>query len=81
MPHIRLIDEDEAEGILRDEYRRARLNAGKVSNIQKAMSLRPEVLRAAMQLFRELMYGESGLSRTERELLATVTSSELSCFY
>jgi len=27
------------------------------------------------------MFGESGLSRTERELLATVTSAEQFCHY
>ena len=81
MPHIRLIDEDEAEGLLREEYRRHRLNAGKVFNIVKAMSLRPKLLVASMALHREIMHGESALSRRERELLATVTSAEQSCFY
>ena len=47
MPHIRLIDEDEAEGLLREEYRRHRLNAGKVFNIVKAMSLRPKLRLAS----------------------------------
>jgi uncharacterized peroxidase-related enzyme len=81
MPHIRLIDEDEADGLLAEEYAAARERAGKVFNIVKAMSLRPAVLRASMQLYREIMFGESGLSRRERELLATVTSSEQSCHY
>ena len=47
----------------------------------KAMSLRPGVLRASMELYREIMFGESGLSRQERELLATVASAEQSCHY
>jgi len=45
------------------------------------MSLRPGVLRASMSLYQEIMFGESGLSRQERELLATVTSAEQSCHY
>ena len=40
------------------------------------MSLNPPVLRASMELYRAIMFGESGLSRRERELLATVTSAE-----
>jgi uncharacterized peroxidase-related enzyme len=79
--YIRLIDEDEAEGLLREEYDAAIERAGKVFNILKAMSLRPAVLRASMQLYREIMFGESGLSRQERELLATVASAEQSCHY
>jgi alkylhydroperoxidase family enzyme len=81
VPYLRLIEESEAEGILRDEYDAALARAGKVFNIVKAMSLRPAVLRASMQLYREIMFGESGLSRRERELLATVASAEQSCHY
>ena len=80
-PYIRLIEEGEAEGPLREDYDAAVERAGKVFNIVKAMSLRPDVLRASMALYREIMFGESGLSRTERELLATVASAEQSCHY
>jgi len=79
--HIGLIDESEADGALKEEYDAAIERAGKVFNILKAMSLRPGVLRASMELYREIMFGESGLSRRERELLATVTSAEQSCHY
>ena len=81
MAYIRLIDEGEAEGLLAEEYDAAVERAGKVFNILKAMSLRPGVLRASMELYKEIMFGESGLSRQERELLATVTSAEQSCHY
>ena len=79
--YLELIDEGEAEGLLRKEYDAAVERAGKVFNILKAMSLRPGVLRASMELYQEIMFGESGLSRRERELLATVTSAEQSCHY
>ena len=81
MPHIRLIDEGDADGLLKEEYDAGIERAGKVFNILKAMSLRPAVLRASMALYREIMFGESGLSRKERELLATVASAEQSCHY
>ena len=81
MAYIRLIDESHAEGALKDEYVAAVERAGNVFNIVKAMSLRPGVLRASMALYREIMFGESGLSRRERELLATGTSAEQSCSY
>lgn len=81
MPHIRLIEPDDAEGLLEDEYDAAIERAGKVFNIVKAMSLNPEVLRASMQMYRAIMFGPSGLTRAERELLATVTSQINECHY
>jgi uncharacterized peroxidase-related enzyme len=81
VPHIRLIAEDEAEGLLKEQYDAANERAGKVFNILKAMSLRPGVMQASIALYREIMFGESGLSRQERELLATVTSSAQDCYY
>ncbi len=81
MPYIQLVEADEAQGPLKEDYNSAVERAGKVFNILKAMSLRPGVLRASMDLYQEIMFGESGLSRQERELLATVTSAEQSCHY
>jgi len=81
VPYLRLIDESDADGILKEEYDAAVERAGKVFNILKAMSLNPPVLRASMELYKAIMFGASGLSRRERELLATVTSAEQSCHY
>jgi alkylhydroperoxidase family enzyme len=80
-PYVRLIEPEEAEGLLDEEYDAAVQRAGKVFNILKAMSLNPPVLRASMSLYQAIMFGESGLSRKERELLATVTSAQQSCHY
>jgi uncharacterized peroxidase-related enzyme len=81
MPHLRLIELDEATGVLKEEYDAAIGRAGKVFNIVRSMSLRPDVLRRSMQLYREIMFGSSGLTRQERELLATVVSRANDCDY
>jgi uncharacterized peroxidase-related enzyme len=81
VPFLRLIDVDAATGQLAEEYDAAIARAGKVFNIVKAMSLRPAVLRESMGLYRAIMFGESGLSRQERELLAVVVSRENDCHY
>jgi uncharacterized peroxidase-related enzyme len=81
VPHLRLIDVDEATGALKAEYDAAVERAGKVFNIVQAMSLRPSVLGRSMELYREIMFGASGLSRQERELLAVVVSRENDCHY
>ena len=81
MPHIRLTEPDEATGLLAAEYDAAIGRAGKIFNIVKAMSLRPETLQASMEMYKAIMFGPSSLSRAERELLATVTSSANDCHY
>jgi hypothetical protein len=81
MPNLRLIDVGEATGDLRREYDAALTRAGKVFNIVKAMCLRPAVLRRSMDLYKEIMFGPSELSRAERELLAVVVSRANDCHY
>jgi alkylhydroperoxidase family enzyme len=79
--HLRLTDVAEATGTLKEAYDAAVGRAGKVFNIVKAMSLRPEVLQRSMELYKGIMFGPSRLSRQERELLATVVSRENDCHY
>ena len=81
MAHIRLIEPDDARGLLAEEYDAAVERAGKVFNIVKSMSLQPGVLRASMGLYRAIMFGPSALTRQERELLATVVSATNECYY
>jgi alkylhydroperoxidase family enzyme len=79
--HLRLVEEGEATGELAKAYAAAIERAGKVFNIVKAMSLNPPVLTASIDLYRQIMFGESELTRQDRELLATVVSAALSCHY
>jgi alkylhydroperoxidase family enzyme len=81
VPHLRLIEVEEATGALRREYDEAVGRAGKVFNIVKAMCLNPAVLRRSMGLYKAIMFGSSELSRQERELLATVVSCTNDCHY
>jgi alkylhydroperoxidase family enzyme len=81
MAHLELVDPEDADGLLKGEYEAAVERAGKVYNIVRSMSLAPEVLRRSMELYREIMFGPSRLSRQERELLATVVSAANECYY
>jgi len=81
VPFLRLTDVGDATGVLQEEYDAAIGRAGKVFNIVRAMSLNPGVLRASMRLYREIMFGPSGLSRVEREMIAVVVSRENDCHY
>lgn len=54
---------------------------GQVSNIFSVLSLNPQVMGEHLALFVTLMFGESGLSRLEREAIATVVSVNNECSY
>jgi len=79
--HLELIDPDDATGALKAEYDAALARADRVYNIVRSMSLRPGVLNRSMEMYKAIMFGPSGLTRAERELLATVVSTANDCYY
>jgi uncharacterized peroxidase-related enzyme len=82
MAWIRTVEPRDAEGLLRRLYDAAIRRAGKVFNVLRAQSPRPRVLRASTQLYLEVMHStESGLSRRQREMVATVVSAVNGCHY
>ncbi|MBC7126522.1 MAG: peroxidase-related enzyme, partial [Bacteroidales bacterium] len=54
---------------------------GKLAEVHKIQSLRPESITAHMSLYMEIMYSKSELSRAERELIGTVVSIANGCKY
>ena len=63
-------------------YDAAVKRAGKVFNILRLQSQRPKVLRASTQLYMEVMFSDdNGLSRAQREMIATAVSRANRCFY
>jgi len=81
MPWIRQIPHEQASGELRRELDEAVRRAGRVWHIVHVMSLNPDAMRDSIRFYRTIMFGESPLSRVQRELLATATSAELDCHY
>ena len=81
MSWITEIPREVATGLLRRELDAAVERSGRVWNIVQVMSVNAPVLRAAMGHYAAIMFGPSPLSRVQRELLATVVSAELDCFY
>ena len=81
VPWIEQISISEATGVLKAQFAAAIKRAGRVWHIVHIMSINPAAMRASMQFYRTIMMGESPLSRVQREMLATVTSTELECFY
>ena len=81
MAWIRLLSDEEAEGRLAKSYEAARQRAGRVYGIVRTMSLAPPVLDASMGLYQRIMYAADGLSRRQREMVATIVSRANDCHY
>ena len=81
MPYIQQVSDEEARGGAKRELDAARKRAGRVWNIVRIMTPNPAALRASMSLYGALMFGESPLTRAQRELLAVVVSRANDCHY
>jgi alkylhydroperoxidase family enzyme len=81
MAHIDLVPVEAATGRLRELYDAAIRRAGRVYQIVRTMSPNPATLEASMSFYVQIMKGPSGVTRRERELLATVTSRANDCYY
>lgn len=81
MAYIRTTDPDSATGELAAAYQTVRGARGTVANILQVHSVAPRTLLAHLNLYRELMFGRSELTRTERETIAVAVSVANHCHY
>lgn len=81
MPRINVINHSEATGKLKEIYDGLTKSRGKLAEVHKIQSLRPKSIVAHMDLYMEIMYSRSELSRAERELIATIVSITNGCKY
>lgn len=75
---IQMIENEEAEGKLKELYDKFN---GNMANILKVHSLNPKSLEAHLDYYKVIMFGKSPLSRSVREMIATVVSATNECFY
>lgn len=79
---IETIPEELASGELQRAYRRAAdPKTGDVDHIMKIHSLNPASLIDHQHLYKTLMYGDSPLSRVQREMIGVVVSAINRCEY
>lgn len=81
MAFVKIIGPDKAEGYLKEQYDAAVKRAGTVSNIVSIQGHNPRVLKSSMTLYRDIMFGQSPLSRAQREMIAAVVSRVNICHY
>ncbi len=79
---IETVPEELASGELQRAYRRAAdPKSGQVDHIMKIHSLNPASLIDHQHLYKTLMYGESPLTRAQREMIGVVVSAINRCEY
>jgi alkylhydroperoxidase family enzyme len=81
MSWVRTIPDDQARGLLATLYEETRAKSGRVINLVRIQSLRPETMAIGRQLYRHLMDSPGGLTRLQRVLIATVVSRTNGCHY
>ena len=81
MAYIRMIEEDRAQGQLRETYEKIAHTRGGVADVMKVQSLNAHALSAHFELYKTLLFGPSELDRRTREMIGVVVSAANNCSY
>ncbi|MDZ7742254.1 MAG: peroxidase-related enzyme [Bacteroidota bacterium] len=81
MARIKIIEHKEANGRLLEIYDDIVKKRGKLAEVHKMQSLRPENIVRHMELYMEIMFSRSELSRANREMMAVIVSVSNGCKY
>lgn len=81
MARINIIKPAEATGRLKEIYDQLEQQRGQIAEVHKMQSLRPESIVKHMELYMEIMFSKSELSRAQREMMAVVVSIANNCSY
>jgi len=82
VPYIKTIEESQATGQIKEIYeKRKDHHTGKVSNIAKLFSLRPDLLEAQHRFSRAVQFGGSSLGVKREEMISVLVGSLLKCSY
>ena len=79
MAYIRLVPESEAQTPLKEIYEESQKREGRVTLFLQAHSLNPEALTHLLAFNRAIMFSPTGLTRVQREMIATVVSQTNGC--
>ena len=81
MSWIKIIGITQARGYLKKVYKETLERAGRVWNITAIMSQNARTMKTSMDFYAAIMFGQSPLSRSQREILAVVVSATNQCVY
>jgi uncharacterized peroxidase-related enzyme len=81
MAYIKVIDYPEANRELKEIYDVLIGSRGKLADVHKIQSLNAPTVLSHMNLYQDVMFGQSPLKRYQREMLAVVVSVANGCQY
>jgi alkylhydroperoxidase family enzyme len=81
MAWITQIEKDKANSELRQLYENLENQVGDMDHILKVHGCNPNALESHVGIYQTLMFGDSPLSRNQREMLALVVASTIGCQY
>lgn len=81
IPRIAWVEENAATGRIGELYADARERSGRVADILKTYSGRPEALEGMLALSAVHFGPDAALTRVQREMIATHVSALLRCHY
>ena len=81
MPWIKEILPEDATGLLKRQLDAAIKRTGRVWHIVQIMSINELTLKDSFRFYQTVMMGNSPLTRSQREMLAVVVSTENHCYY
>jgi uncharacterized peroxidase-related enzyme len=81
MSRIKVISHEESEGRLKEIYDDLIKSRGMLADVHMIQSLRPESIVKHMDLYMEIMFSRSELSRADREMIAVLVSVANKCDY
>lgn len=81
MALIDVIEYESAEGRLKEIYDDLIKKRGKLADVHTIQSLNPKTIVSHMDLYLDVMFGTSPLSRPQREMIAVIVSIANSCMY
>ena len=81
MARIKVIKYEEASGRLKEIYDELVDKRGKLADVHTIQSLRPESIVKHVELYLEIMFSKSELSRADREMIGVIVSVCNKCEY
>lgn len=81
MTYIKTVAPQDAQGTVKEIYDALHEGYGRIPNVVRLQSLRPDLLEATVLFFQRLMLEAHQLSRTTKELLAAYVSKITACEY
>ena len=81
MARINVIEYEDSSGRLKEIYDELIGKRGKLAKVHTIQSLRPDSIVKHMDLYMEIMFTRSELTRAEREMIAVIVSVANECEY